>query len=183
MSSITLLPAGLQTVKWVTRRNVHVDRVACPWLIRRFVDPKAEFLFAPPDKIQEMVARDSAIPFDAKGVELGHRGDKCSFDAIIEKYQLNDPALLELAKIVRAADTNRTDIAPESMGLEAIAAGSMMIAKNDHEAIEKQTYLYDALYAYCRLRLIKQKYASEIEKLDSNQKREFLRKKVNEDAS
>jgi hypothetical protein len=169
-------------VKWVTRKNVHVDRVACPWLIRRFVDPKAEFLFAPPDKIQETVARDGAIPFDVQGVELGHRGEKCSFDAIIEKYKLNDPALLELAKIVRAADTNRTDIAPESIGLEAIAAGSMMIANDDHEAIEKQAYLYDALYAYCRLRLIKQKYASEIEKLDSNQKREFLRKKVKEGA-
>ena len=109
-------------MKWVTRKNVHVDRVACPWLIRRFVDPKAEFLFAPPDKIQETVARDGAIPFDAQGVELGHRGEKCSFDAIIEKYKLNDPALLELAKIVRAADTNRTDIAPESIGLEAIAS-------------------------------------------------------------
>jgi hypothetical protein len=169
-------------VKWVTRKNVHVDRVACPWLIRRFVDPKAEFLFAPPDEIQETVARDGAIPFDAQGVELGHRGEKCSFDAIIEKYKLNDPALLELAKIVRAADTNRTDIAPESIGLEAIGVGSMMIANDDHEAIEKQAYLYDALYAYCRLRLIKQKYASDIEKLDSNQKREFLRKKVKEGA-
>ncbi len=103
-------------------------------------------------------------------------------DAIIEKYRLNDPALLELAKIVRAADTNRTDIALESIGLDAIAAGSMMIANDDHEAIKKQAYLYDALYAYCRLRLIKQKYASEIEKLDSNQKREFLRKKVKEGA-
>jgi hypothetical protein len=169
-------------MKWVTRKNVHVDRVACPWLIRRFVDSKAEFLFAAPDEIQETVARDGAIPFDAQGVELGHKGEKCSFDAIIEKYKLNDPALLELARIVRAADTNRTDIAPESIGLEAIAAGSMMIAKNDDEAIEKQAYLYDALYAHCRLRLIKQKYASEIEKLDSNQKREFLRKKMKEGA-
>jgi hypothetical protein len=169
-------------VKWVTRKNVHVDRVACPWLIRRFIDPKAEFLFAPPDKIQETIARDGAIPFDTQGVELGHKGEKCSFDAIIGKYKLNDPALLELAKIVRAADTNRPDIAPESVGLEAIAAGSMMIAKNDLEAIEKQAYLYDALYAYCRLRLIKQKYASEIEKLGSNQKREFLRKKMKEGA-
>ena len=169
-------------MKWVTRKNVHVDRVACPWLIRRFIDPNAEFLFAPPDKVEETAASNGAIPFDAQGVELGHKGERCSFDAIVEKYKLNDPALLELAKIVRGADTNRTEIAPESIGLEAIAAGSMMIAKDDQEAIEKQTYLYDALYAYCRLRLIKQKYASEIEKLDSNQRREFLRKKVKEGA-
>jgi hypothetical protein len=171
-----------RAVKWVTRKDVHVDRVACPWLIRRFIDAKAQFLFASSDKVQETAARDGAIPFDAQGVELGHKGERCSFDAIIEKYKLNDPALLELAKIVRAADTNRTDIAPESIGLEAIAAGSMMIAKDDYEAIEKQAYLYDALYAYCRLRLVKRKYASEIEKLDSNQRREFLRNKVKEDA-
>jgi hypothetical protein len=157
-----------------------VDRVACPWLIKRFVDPKAEFLFVPSEQLQEIAARENAIPFDAPGVELGHRGEKCSFDAIIEKYKLTDPALSELAKIVRAADTNRTDLATESIGLEAIAAGSMMIAKGDHDSIEKQAYLYDALYAYCRLRLIKQKYASEVEKLDSNQRREFLKKKVKE---
>ena len=169
-------------MKWVTRKNVHVDRVACPWLIRRFVDPNAEFLFTPSDKVQETAASDGAIPFDAQGVELGRKGEKCSFDAIIEKYKLNDPALLELAKIVRAADTDRTDIAPESIGLEAIAAGSMMIAMDDYEAIEKQAYLYDALYAYCSLRLVKRKYAAEIEKLDTNQRREFLRKKVKEDA-
>ena len=87
-------------VKWVTRENVHVDRVACPWLIKRFVDPQAHFLFVPPDRIAEVAEKDGAIPYDAKGVELGHHGDKCSFDAIIEKYKLSDPALLELAKIV-----------------------------------------------------------------------------------
>lgn len=167
-------------MKWVTRENVHVDRVACPWLIKRFVDPKAEFLFVPAEKVKETAAKDKATPFDAQGVELGHKGDYCSFDAIIEKYGLKDPALLELAKIVRAADTNRPDLAPESVGLEAAAAGSMMIAKSDHEAIEKQTYLYDALYAYCKLRLIKQKYAREIEKLDRRQRREFLKKKFKE---
>jgi len=167
-------------VKWVTRENVHVDRVACPWLIKRFVDPKAEFLFVPPEKVKETAEKQKATPFDAQDVELGHRGDRCSFDAIIEKYRLTDPALLELAKIVRAADTNRMDLAPESVGLEAIAAGSMMIAKGDHEAIEKQAYLYDALYAYCKLRLVKEKYASVIEKLDREQRREFLRTKVKE---
>jgi len=167
-------------MKWVTRENIHVDRVACPWLIKRFVDPEAEFLFVPPEKVQETADKEKAIPFDSQGVELGHRGDRCSFDAIIERYGLTDPALLELAKIVRAADTNRMDLAPESVGLEAIAAGSMMIARDDHEAIEKQTYLYDALYAYCKLRLVKEKYAGEIEKLDRGQRREFLRKKVKE---
>lgn len=167
-------------MKWVTRENVHVDRVACPWLIKRFVDPKAEFLFVPVDKVQETADKEKAIPFDAQGVELGHRGDRCSFDAIIEKYRLTDPTLLDLAKIVRAADTNRMDLAPESVGLEAIAAGSMMIAKDDHEAIEKQAYLYNALYAYCKLRLIKERYASEIEKLDRKQRSEFLKKKVKE---
>ena len=166
-------------MKWVTRENVHVDRVACPWLIRRFVDPHASFLFVPPERIPE-AEKDGAIPYDAKGVELGHHGDKCSFEAIIEKYELTDPALLELAKIVRAADTDRFELAPESIGLEAIASGSMMIAKADHEAIEKQTYLYDSLYAYCQLQLVKQKYANEIEKLEPKQRREFLKSKVKE---
>ena len=169
-------------MKWVTRENVHVDRVACPWLIKRFVDPHANFLFVSPDKIPEVVEKEGAIPYDAKGVELGHHGDKCSFDAIIEKYRLTDPALLELAKIVRAADTNKMEQAPESIGLEAIASGSMMLAKDDYEAIEKQSYVYDSLYAYCKLRLVKEKHASEIEKLEPKQRREFLRGKVREES-
>ena len=127
-----------------------------------------------------MVVEQGAIPYDSKGAELGHHGDKCSFDAVIEKYKLTDPALFELAKIVRAADTDRMDLAPESTGLEAIASGSMMLAKDDYEAIEKQAYLYDSLYAYCKLRLIKLKHASELEKLDPKQRREFLRNKVKE---
>jgi hypothetical protein len=167
-------------MKWVTRENVHVDRVACPWLIKRFVDPQATFLFVSSDRLHETAISEGAIPFDAPGVELGHRGDNCSFDAVIEKYKLTDPALLELARIVRAADTNRTELAPEGVGLEAIAAGSMMIAKDDYEAVEKQAYLYDSLYAYCRLRLIKRKYAQEIDKLEPNQRRQFLRSEVKE---
>jgi len=149
-------------------------------LIKRFVDPEAEFLFVPPEKIPEIVEKEGAIPYDAKGVELGHHGDRCSFDAIIEKYKLTDPALLELAGIVRAADTNRMDLAPESIGLEAIASGSMMLAKDDYEAIEKQAYVYDSLYANCKLRLVKQKHASEIEKLEPKQRRAYLRSKVQE---
>ncbi len=170
-------------MKWVTRENVHVDRVACPWLIKRFVDPQAHFLFVQPDRITEVAEKDGAIPYDAKGVELAHHGDKCSFDAIIEKYNLSDPALLELAKIVRAADTDKFELAPESIGLEAIASGSMMFAKDDYEAIEKQSYVYDSLYAYCKLRIVKQKYAREIEKLEPKQRRAFLRGKVKEQSS
>ena len=167
-------------MKWVTRENVHVDRVACPWLIRRFVDPEAKFLFVPSQRIAEVAVKEGAIPFDAKGVELGHHGGNCSFDAIIEKYKLADPALLELARIVRAADTNKTELAAESIGLEAIASGSMMLAKDDYEAVEKQAYVYDSLYAYCRLRLVKQNYGSELQKLEPSQCIEFLRKKVAE---
>lgn len=167
-------------MKWVTREHVHVDRVACPWLISRFVDPEADFLFVSPERINEVAVKEGAIPFDAKGVEFGHHGDKCSFDAIIKKYELNDPALLELAKIVRAADTRDTELAAESIGLEAIASGSMMLAKDDHDAIEKQAYVYDSLYAYCKLQQVKQKYESEIEKLEPNKRIEFLRKKVTE---
>jgi len=169
-------------MKWVTRENVHVDRVACPWLIKRFVDPDAQFLFVPPEEIPVIAEKEGAIPYDAKGVELGHHGEKCSFDAIVDKYKLTDHALLELAKIVRAADTNKMELAPESVGLEAIASGSMMLAKNDYEAIEKQAYVYDSLYAHCKLRLVKQEYATEIEKLEPKQRREFLRNKVNENS-
>ena len=110
-------------VKWVTRENVHVDRVACPWLIKRFVDPKAEFLFMPTERIAEVVAKEEAIPFDVPNVELGHKDDQCSFDAIIEKYKLKDRTLLNLAIIVRAADTEKKELAPESVGLDAIATG------------------------------------------------------------
>ena len=167
-------------MKWVTREHVHVDRVACPWLIRRFVDPKAEFLFVPPEQVATTAAREGAIPFDAPGVELGHRGEQCSFDAIVEKYGLSDPALLDLARIVRAADTGKPELAPESAGLEAIASGSMMIAKDDHEAIEKETFVYEALYAYCKLRIIKRKHSVELERLDRNGRLDFLRKKMTE---
>jgi len=167
-------------VKWVTREHVHVDRVACPWLIRKFVDRKAEFLFVPVEKIEETIKQEGAIPFDAPGVELGHKGDKCSFDAIIEKYHLKDETLQELAKIVRAADTENKSLAPESIGLEAIASGSMIIVKDDYEAIEKGKYIYDALYAYCKLRILREKYKKELEKMNRRQRHEFLRGKIKE---
>jgi hypothetical protein len=140
-------------MKWVTREKAKVDRIACPWLIKKFVDSKAEFLFVPANKVLEVAKEKSAIPFDIPNIELGHHDDKCSFDAIIEKYDLKDPALLELAKIVRAADTDRKELATESIGLEAIAEGFRQITKDDFDNMSKQFYVYDALYAYCKRKI------------------------------
>jgi len=167
-------------VKWVTREFVHVDRTACPWLIKKFVDPKAEFIFVPVEKIDEIVKKEKAIPYDAPGVELGHHGDRCSFDSIIEKHKIKDPVVLELAKIVRAADTDKPETAPEAAGLEAVMTGISIAAKDDYEAIEEARPVYDALYINCKLRLIREKHRSEIEKMDRKQRREFLRKKLQE---
>lgn len=136
-------------MKWVTRARPKVDRVACPWLIRRFVDPAAEFLYVAPDQVAPVAAREGAIPFDVPDVELGHRGDRCSFDAVIEKYDLRDPALARLALIVRGADTGARDLAPEARGLEAIAEGFRLVFGDDHELLERELPVYDALYAYC----------------------------------
>lgn len=142
-------------MKWVTREKAKVDRIACPWLIRKFVDSKPEFLFVPADKVMEVVDRSNAIPFDIPNVELGHHAGKCSFDAIIEKYDLKDPALLELAEIIRAADTDRKELAAESIGLEAIAEGFRDITNDDFDNMRKQFYVYDALYAYCKRKIAK----------------------------
>ena len=130
-----------------------MDRVACPWLIRRFVDPAAEFLYVPPDQVAAVASRGGAIPYDVPGVELGHRGAECSFDAIIRKYALDDPALLQLARIVRGADTAAKDLIPESPGLEAVAEGFRLVYGDDHELLERELPVYDALYAYCRGRV------------------------------
>ena len=175
-----VLVTRCKTMKWVTRQYVHVDRTACPWLIKRFVDPKAEFLFVPVEKIEEIVKKEKAIPYDAPNVELGHHGEKCSFDSIVEKYKINDLAVLELAKIVRAADTDRMETAPEAAGLEAIMTGIGIVAKDDHEAIEKARTVYDALYTNCKLKLVRDKHKVEIEKMDRKQRREFLKKKLAE---
>jgi len=140
-------------MRWVTRERAKVDRIACPWLIKKFVDPDAEFLFVPADKVISTAESAKAIPFDVKGVELGHRGDKCTFDAIIEKYGLKDSGLLELAKIVRGADTDAKDLTPYSNGLEAVAEGFRLTSKDDFENMEKQFPVYDALYAFCRSKL------------------------------
>lgn len=137
-------------MKWITRARPKVDRVACPWLIRRFVDRDAEFLYAPADDVIAVAAREGAIPFDVPGVELGHHGDRCSFDAIIGKYRLDDPALARLALIVRGADTDAAHLAPEAAGLEAVAEGFRLVYQDDHELLEREMPVYDALYAYCR---------------------------------
>jgi len=140
-------------MKWITRGHAQVDRIACPWLIRKFVDSEAEFIFVASQIVLEMAEKLDAIPFDVQGVELGHRGEKCSFDAVIEKYQLKDPALLELARIVRGADTPARDLTPESQGLLAIAQGFRDMTANDFENMELQFPVYDALYAFCRMKV------------------------------
>jgi hypothetical protein len=166
-----------ESLKWVTREHVHVDRTACPWLVKRFIDPKAEFIFVPTEKIQDIVKKEKAIPYDAPDVELGHHGDKCSFDAIIEKYKIKDPAALELANIVRAADTEKPGVA-EGAGLGAVMTAISMAARDDHEAIEKARPVYDAFYTYCKLKILREKYKAEIEKMDRKERREFLKKKL-----
>ena len=139
-------------MKWITRERVKVDRVACPWLIRKFVDPEAEFLFVPKDEVLETARREGAIPFDVEGVELGHHGGECSFEAILHRYQLNDPALVLLGKIVNGADTDNTLWnQPEGAGLNAIAEGFRQLGfKDDHEQNAAEWIVYDALYAYCQ---------------------------------
>lgn len=143
-------------MKWVTREKARVDRIACPWLIRRFVDPAAEFLYVPADQVMAVAAREKATPFDVPGAELHHyeeRGQEfVSFDALIRKYHLTDPALLELAKIVRVADGG-SGSEPEAAGLEAAATGFRLLAKDDHENQRLQFPLYDALYAFCQGKL------------------------------
>ena len=135
-------------MKWVTRARPKVDRVACPWLIKRFVDPHAEFLYVPPEQVMEIAKREGAIPFDVANVELGHNGPECSFDAIVKKYNLTDRALQQLALIVRGADTEAKDLTPESRGLEAVAEGFRLVYRDDHELLERELSVYDALYAY-----------------------------------
>ena len=138
-------------MKWITRERVKVDRVACPWLIKKFVDPEAEFLFVPTEQVPVVAEREGAIPFDTKGAELGHHGEECSFEAILRRYDLtSDPALVLLGKIVNGADTdNVLWKQPEGPGLEAIAEGFRHLGfGNDHEINAAEWIVYDALYAY-----------------------------------
>jgi hypothetical protein len=139
-------------MRWVTREHAKVDRIACPWLIKNFVDKEAEFLFVPAHKVMDTAKERSAIPFDIPNVDLGHHGEECSFDAIVRKYELEkkEPALLELARIVRGADTPNRSLTPQSEGLVAIAAGFSINSKDDYDNMAKQFYVYDALLAYCK---------------------------------
>lgn len=139
-------------MKWVTREYAKVDRIACPWLIKSFVDKDAEFLFVPAHKVLEIAKEQDAVPFDIPNVELSHHGEECSFDAIIREYDLGkkDPALLELARIVRGADTPNRILTPQSEGLVAIAIGFNINSKDDYDNMAKQFPVYDALYAFCK---------------------------------
>lgn len=137
---------------WITRSHIHVDRVACPWLITRFVDSEAKFLFVPKNQIEQVAEETGAIPFDAPGAELGHHEGRCSFESILLKYELKDPALVRLAHIVHAADVAEDiDKDPIARGLEAIATGFSMRYPDDEENLMNQFEVYDALYAWCRL--------------------------------
>jgi len=142
-------------MKWITRSHVHVDRVACPWLITRFVDSDAEFFFVPKSKVLEVADQTGAIPFDTPGADLHHRKEKCTFDVIIEEYGLTDNALLRMAKVINAADTDHLEADPLAAGVEAIAAGYSLRYPEDLENIHRQFEVYNALYAWCRLDVAK----------------------------
>jgi hypothetical protein len=138
------------TMKWVTRERPVIDRIACPWLIARFIDEAPEFLFVPPELVLEVAEKTGAVPYYVPGVELTHMGERCSFDTFLAKYRLDDPALHELARIVRGADTERLDLTPQSAGLLAISLGLRSSFGDDHEVLRHGFVLYDALYRWCR---------------------------------
>lgn len=136
-------------MRWITRERPKIDRIACPWLIARFVDDDPEFLYVPRADVMTQAARVNATPYDVPGVELGHHGDRCSFDAFIDKYRLEDAALTRLAVIVRAADCGQPNLAPEAAGLLAISRGLALNFQNDHDMLRHGMVIYDALYAWC----------------------------------
>jgi hypothetical protein len=137
-------------MKWITRERPKIDRVACPWLIARFVDESPEFLYVPAGEVLRVAAETGAIPYDIPGAELSHVGELCSFDALLSRYHLTDPALQQLAVIVRGADTDRLELAPECAGLLAISLGLSKAFSDDHEMLGHGMVMYDALYAWCR---------------------------------
>ena len=140
-------------MKWVTRERPKIDRIACPWLIARFIDKEPEFLYVPGDQVLKVAADTGATPYDVPGVEMTHVGDQCSFDAFIKKHRLDDPALRQLAAIVRGADTSRLDLTPQSAGLHAISLGLSHNFADDHEMLRHGLVMYDALYAWCQLQV------------------------------
>ncbi len=137
-------------MKWITRERPKIDRIACPWLIKNFVDKEAEFLYVPKDQVFYKAKELDAIPYDIPGAEYSHYGDECTFDFIIKKHQLTDPVLLQLAAIVRGADTDRFDLAPQAAGLWAISAGLSYNEKDDHTMLEIGLKIYDALYSWSK---------------------------------
>jgi hypothetical protein len=137
-------------MKWVTRERPKIDRIACPWLIARFIDQDPEFLFVPADRVLAVAAETGAIPYDIPGVELSHDGPLCSFDAFLKKYRLTEPALAQLAVIVRGADTAHLELAPQAPGLLAISLGLSHNFTDDHEMLEHGMVIYDALYVWCQ---------------------------------
>jgi hypothetical protein len=137
-------------MKWVTRERPKIDRIACPWLIERFIDKEPEFLYVPKTEVLEVAEKTGAIPYDIPGVELSHVGEHCSFDAFLAKYELTDPALQQLAVIVRGADTSRLDLTPQSAGLYAISLGLSSNFMDDFEMLKHGLVIYDALFAWCK---------------------------------
>ncbi len=137
-------------MKWVTRERPKIDRIACPWLVARFIDAAPEFLYVPKDQVLIVAQERNATPYDIPGVELGHDGDLCSFDSFLKKYRLTDPALLELAVIVRAADTGHLEQSPQAAGLMAISLGLSALYRDDHEMLGHGMVVYDALFAWLR---------------------------------
>lgn len=140
-------------MKWVTRERPVIDRIACPWLITRFIDKDAEFLFVPPESVIEAAQETGGVPYDVPGVEFTHVGEGCSFDAFVQKYELaKDPAIAMIAAIVRGADTDRHDLTPQSAGLLAISMGLRDLSPDDHEVLRHGFVIYDALYAWASKR-------------------------------
>jgi len=137
-------------MKWITRERPKIDRIACPWLIARFIDEDPEFLYVPPGDVLKVAEQSGAIPYDIPGVKFSHVGEKCSFDAFLAEYRLEDPALHRLAEIVRGADTSRLDLTPQSPGLFAISLGLGAVFQDDHEMLRHGMVMYDALYAWCK---------------------------------
>lgn len=142
-------PAGPAT-RWITRERPRIDRIACPWLIRRFIDPGAEFDYVPKDQVVAAAEKRDAVPYDIAGVAFSHVGELCSFDAFMRAYRLHDPALMKLAQIVRGADTDRLDLTPQSAGLLAVSMGLSRNFADDHAMLAQGMVVYDALYAWCR---------------------------------
>jgi hypothetical protein len=154
-----------------------------PMAYQKFIDPQAEFIFVSTEKIAETAKTQGAIPFDAPRVKLRHRDGKCSFETITEEYKLKDPVLHELAKIIHSADTSDTELAPEGIGLDAIMTGARFNVKDDFEAVEKAEYVYDVLYTYCKIKLLRKKCKDELGKMNRKQQRKFLRRKMREETT